>query len=120
MYTQCRSYPLYLDHAWQTVEYNYPGNVSYKIVGMLYTSPTGITEYKYPSDVSYQIVQGILTGITRHTMIYTNTCMLVWLVLLDIHVQRVHASTWFIPLCGFWLTLFTDQQEHYIKLSFMA
>ena len=64
MYTQCRSYPLYLDYAWQTVEYKYPGNVSYKIVGMLFTSPTGITEYKYPSDVSYQIV-GIL---------YTNTC----------------------------------------------
>ena len=29
MYTQWRSYPLYLDHAWQTVEYKYPGNVSY-------------------------------------------------------------------------------------------
>ena len=61
MYTQCRSYPLYLDHAWQTVEYTYPGSVAYQIVGIL----------------------------------YTNTCILVYLVLLDI--QHVYASIWFIP-----------------------
>ena len=52
----------------------------YTINQYLYVSLPGITEYKYPSDVSYQII-GIL---------YTNTCMLVYLVLLDI--QRVHAS----------------------------
>ena len=79
-----------------TIEYTNTCNLVYLVLlhFQCYT-PAPVcqsTWYQYTYNVMHQYLYVCLSGITTHTILYTNTCMLVYLVLL--HIQ------YYIPIPG--------------------
>ncbi len=81
-----------------------------------YFTPTPVcqsTWYYYTYNTIHQYLYVCLPGITTHTILYTNTCMLVYLVLLHIQYYKripVCQSTWY------YYTYNTIHQYLYVSL----
>ena len=69
------------------------------------------TWYYYTYNIIHQYLYISLPGITTHTILYTNTCMLVFLVLL--HIQYYTP----IPVCSTWYYYTCNNIHQYLYVS---